>query len=167
MEGGSNNQQKGAPRWGLRDRSTEKGRGAPRKEPMEVLCKTPRKGHVGEHQDRDQGTRVQSINSSTKAEYRNKEQVSQNWMNNNKKQSKQWWPQQWSRRNHKTKQTRNNPEPITAKTWPQCWRLILRREAATECSGGPSKSTIVNIFDVAEVVKNGKVKILKVSTAKH
>ena len=30
--------------------------------------------------------------------------------------------------------------------------LTLWREAATECSSGPSKSTIVDILDVAEVV---------------
>jgi hypothetical protein len=31
--------------------------------------------------------------------------------------------------------------------------LTLWREAATECSSGPSKSTIVDIVDVAEVVE--------------
>jgi hypothetical protein len=31
--------------------------------------------------------------------------------------------------------------------------LILWREAATECSSGTSKSTIVDILDVAEVVE--------------
>jgi hypothetical protein len=35
--------------------------------------------------------------------------------------------------------------------------LALWREAATECGSGPSKSTIVKILDVAEVVKNQKV----------
>jgi hypothetical protein len=37
--------------------------------------------------------------------------------------------------------------------------------AATEC-GGSSKATIVNIFSATEV-KNGKVKIVRVSTAKN
>jgi hypothetical protein len=31
--------------------------------------------------------------------------------------------------------------------------IFLWREAATECSSGPSKFTIVDILDVAEVVK--------------
>jgi hypothetical protein len=33
----------------------------------------------------------------------------------------------------------------------------LRWEAAAECSSRPSKSTIIDTFEVAEVVKNGKV----------
>jgi hypothetical protein len=35
----------------------------------------------------------------------------------------------------------------------------LRWEAATECSSKPSKSAIINVFAVAEVVKIGKVSL--------
>jgi hypothetical protein len=38
----------------------------------------------------------------------------------------------------------------------------LWREAATECGSGPSKSTILDILDVAKVVENGKVSFAKV-----
>jgi hypothetical protein len=37
--------------------------------------------------------------------------------------------------------------------------LTLWWEVAAECQGGPSKAPIINIIEVAEVVKNGKVSI--------
>jgi hypothetical protein len=41
--------------------------------------------------------------------------------------------------------------------WTSQLILTLWREAATECGSGPSKFTIVDILDVAEVVENGTV----------
>jgi hypothetical protein len=51
--------------------------------------------------------------------------------------------------------------------WQSTVQLLTlwREEAATECGSGPSKSTIVDILDVAEVVESDKWVIQEVSVA--
>ena len=86
---------------------------------------------------------------SNEGERKKEHQVSRSWWNANNddgreaKQSKQ----------STIRRTKQKP------TLPQWWRLTFWRKTADECGGGPTKTTIVDNIEVAEVVNNGKVRI--------
>jgi hypothetical protein len=135
----------------------DQGTGAPRKQPRKfcvehrgqgtekILCGAPRP----RRNPQDGGKQPTTTNKKW-SKGRKNGLVRTGWTTSNKQQIKQWlW---WNRRNHKKKQTakaqsgaqNNNQRDHNGGDLP-CW------------GRQPSKSIIINIFEDADAVKNGKV----------